>query len=295
MDRSEDDPDPELIALLRQSLLTDQSSAPTPTIPDTKLLASAEYVYSHSIDVALDPRGTKAAAQTIYAQMRQRGYSTKTWSTHELHPQVAADGEDNEEQKEKTVDFIFTMDLLNFCFWSDKESPEERFTVEYRGKKWVGYWSLVAALQRALEEGVHSSLFHCLRTLFVQGTLLEKNFWIDVIEISPKVLECGLDIHITTPAFWLDEEKCSDDLIRHVFRSSTDEEMPLLDERIRCLREAGRVLSNVGLTLLLVHLRILSLLSPSVNVASCTRIEPCPVFPTLCRYRFQISSPPEIV
>ena len=48
--------------------------------------------------------------------------------------------------------FVFTMDLLNFSFWSDDESAP--FEVEYRGRMWRGYWSLVAGLRRALEEGV---------------------------------------------------------------------------------------------------------------------------------------------
>lgn len=44
------------------------------------------------------------------------------------------------------------MDLLNFSFWSEK-NEDERFAVEYEGQKWTGYNSLVAALQRALDEG----------------------------------------------------------------------------------------------------------------------------------------------
>lgn len=53
------------------------------------------------------------------------------------------------------------------------------------------------------------------------------------------------EIPITRPSFWVDEEACTDDLLRHVFRSATDEEMPLLQERFECLREAGIVLCKV--------------------------------------------------
>ena len=54
--------------------------------------------------------------------------------------------------------FIFTMDLLNYCFWSDHDDDDGKgkrsgFRVEYAGKRWSGYWSLVAALRRALDEG----------------------------------------------------------------------------------------------------------------------------------------------
>jgi len=137
---SDDEADPELLELLRQHF---QKSTLTPSVPETHVLDGAEYVYNNSIDVALDSQSTKAAAAMIYHQMREKEYSMKTWSSHELHPKT---------QDESTVAFIFTMDLLNFSFWSEKDD-EERFAVEYRGKTWTGYWSLVAALQRALDEG----------------------------------------------------------------------------------------------------------------------------------------------
>jgi hypothetical protein len=55
-----------------------------------------------------------------------------------------------------------------------------------------------------------------------------------------------LGIQITKPEFWINEEECTDALLRHVFRSASEEEIPLLDERLQCLREAGRVLCSVG-------------------------------------------------
>lgn len=38
-------------------------------------------------------------------------------------------------------------------FWSEL-SEEQRYQVEYRGKRWTGYNSLVASLRRALDGGV---------------------------------------------------------------------------------------------------------------------------------------------
>lgn len=137
---SDSEPDPELLELLRQHL---QGKTASPTAAETGVLESAEFVYNHAIDVALDMRGCKKAAETIWTQMQQREYSPATWSTHELHPKT---------KDEETVKFIFAMDILNFSFWSEK-SEEERFQVEYRGRRWTGYWSLVAGLQRGLEEG----------------------------------------------------------------------------------------------------------------------------------------------
>ncbi|OAA57446.1 hypothetical protein SPI_07105 [Niveomyces insectorum RCEF 264] len=187
---SDDEADPELLALLRQHFL---GQAPVDEDAETGVLEGAEHVYDNAIDVALDMRSCKNTAAAIYSQMQQQHYSTATWSKHELHP-TARDA--------STVAFIFTVDLLNFSFWSEL-SEADRFHIMYRGKRWTGYWSLVAALQRALGEG----------------------------------------IPITSPDFWRDPDRCTMGTMRWVFRSSSAEEMPLLAERLACLREAGRVLA----------------------------------------------------
>ncbi|KAI9844937.1 MAG: hypothetical protein M1838_001969 [Thelocarpon superellum] len=190
---SDDEADPELLALLRQSLGLGGSTTPRPA--ETGVLEGAQHVYNNAIDVALDMRSTKAAATTIWTLMQQKGYSTKTWATHELHPQ---------SRDESTVNFIFTMDLLNFCFWSER-GPDDRFAIEYRGRRWTGYWSLVAALQRALDEG----------------------------------------IPITSSDYWQNEDEFTEEALKNIFRSATDEEIPLFKERFACLREAGAVLYDV--------------------------------------------------
>ena len=142
---SDDEADPELLELLRQHL---QGKPHVEDEPETGVLESAEYVYDNGIDVAIDMRATKNAAEAIHEQMQRKSYSTAAWSEHELHPK---------SKDEATVAFICTMDLLNFSFWSELPD-EERFAVEFRGKRWTGYWSLVASLQRALEEGLYSIL-----------------------------------------------------------------------------------------------------------------------------------------
>ncbi|KAI9803367.1 MAG: hypothetical protein M1833_000885 [Piccolia ochrophora] len=186
-DSSDSEPDPTLLALLRESLHPTPAHPPP---PETHVLRSAEHITNNAIDVALSSEGTKAAAARIWASMQEKSYSTSTWAEHDLHPKT---------KDEATVDFIFTMDLLNFCFWSEK-GGEERFQVEYQGKRWTGYWSLVAALRRAVDE----------------------------------------DIPITSSDFWQNEDECSIDVLKGVFRSATDEEIPLFKERVECLREAGQ-------------------------------------------------------
>lgn len=63
-------------------------------------------------------------------------------------------------------------------------------------------------------------------------------------------MDCELSAHakvgipITTPSFWHSREECTDDRLRHVFRSTTDEPIPLFDERTKLLRDAGAVLAR---------------------------------------------------
>ena len=141
---SDDEVDLGLLAFLRQHY-----APPAPVsaedAPETGVLADAERVVDDAVDVALVMSATKRAAAAIHMQMEQQHYSPASWAEHELHPRA---------RDESTVDFIFTMDLLNFSFWSEKERDEESVGIEYGGVVWRGYWSLVAALRRAVDEGV---------------------------------------------------------------------------------------------------------------------------------------------
>ncbi|KAI9485058.1 hypothetical protein BDB00DRAFT_851687 [Zychaea mexicana] len=128
--------------------------------------------------------------------MKQRQYSTKTWNEHELQPK---------KLDASTVDWIFLVDILNFSFWSDLDKSDkcqphpERYTVVLHGKAYTGYWSLCAAINRALEQG----------------------------------------IPVTDASYYAN---ASDDDLKAVFASDTREHIPLMDQRIAVMREAGRVL-----------------------------------------------------
>ena len=52
---------------------------------------------------------------------------------------------------EETVRWIFTLDVLNHCFWADPGQPV--WSVHYRGEVYSGYWGLAAGLKRAMESG----------------------------------------------------------------------------------------------------------------------------------------------
>ena len=121
---SDSEPDEDLLELLRKSLGTNDH---VPALPSIKVLDDAEYVYNNSTDVALDMRGTKNAASTIYKMMQDKGYGTQDWSLHELHPKA---------KDSSAVDFIFLMDLLNFSFWSSSLVADEAYAVD------IGVWML---------------------------------------------------------------------------------------------------------------------------------------------------------
>ncbi|KAG8228450.1 hypothetical protein J437_LFUL009101 [Ladona fulva] len=54
--------------------------------------------------------------------------------------------------EETAVDFLFVSDVLNFCFWPDKDKPKWR--VKWNGKSFTGYYALCAALRKAQEENI---------------------------------------------------------------------------------------------------------------------------------------------
>ncbi len=52
---------------------------------------------------------------------------------------------------EKTLQYLFLLDSLNFCFWP--ESGEAKWGIKYKGENLDGYYALSTSLKRALEEG----------------------------------------------------------------------------------------------------------------------------------------------
>ncbi|KAK9475318.1 uncharacterized protein V1510DRAFT_934 [Dipodascopsis tothii] len=167
-------------------------------VTSTGVIESAEYIARNADDVSVNVQACRQAADSIYEAMQVKKYSTESWSANELNPK---------DKTARTVDWIFVVDLLNFSFWSDADREDtgrdaNRYTVKYNGQAYTGYWSLCAAINRALDEG----------------------------------------IPVLSPAFWADAEKSPDELWAHVFRSDAAEQIPLLEDRVLCLRQAGRVL-----------------------------------------------------
>lgn len=157
---------------------------------------SAKFIADNAQYVSVDQAACQHVAEQIYNQIQHQQYSTHTWATHRLNQRCKL------LDVAGQVDWVFTVDTLNFSFWSDRETSQ-RYTVEYDGERYTGYWSLCAAINRALDEG----------------------------------------IPITTPSFWR-SDGFDLDVCAYVFRSCTDEQIPLLEQRLEVLKEAGTVLTE---------------------------------------------------
>ncbi|KAI7862222.1 hypothetical protein BDF14DRAFT_1858292 [Spinellus fusiger] len=164
------------------------------------VLDSAQYISEHSRHVYIPLENIDHAAKAILKSMETRSYSTKTWKEHILHPKSADCS---------TVDWIFLVDLLNFSFWSDLDTVDassphpDRYSVSYKDKAYTGYWSLCAAINKALDKG----------------------------------------IPITNPSYYGYE--ATDQELIDIFHSDTREKVPLIEERIKVMREAGRVVCDL--------------------------------------------------
>ncbi|KDR82851.1 hypothetical protein GALMADRAFT_151884 [Galerina marginata CBS 339.88] len=177
------------------------------------VVESSEFAYRAIDLVQINAEGVKHAAKHIRRKLLVESYSPRTWRTHPLHICPSEPHNVEDPLNKSVLDWIFLISSLNFSFWSEKEGRPDRYGVEWRAgwdlgekKVFTGYWSLVASLNRALEE----------------------------------------DIPITDPQFYSSETLCPDSLIEYVFRRAdqSTESIPLLGERIAVMREVGFILCN---------------------------------------------------
>ncbi|KAJ8593930.1 hypothetical protein M405DRAFT_809954 [Rhizopogon salebrosus TDB-379] len=190
--------------------LEESSSSPHNANP---VVPSAEFVLEQTKFIKINHDAVKKAAEYILQKLSCESYTPRTWRTHPLHICSPEPYDHNHADTFACLNWIFLISSLNFSFWSEKEGQPGKYGVEWRTswhnktrKVHTGYWSLLAALNRALEEG----------------------------------------IPITDPKFYSSETQCPDSLIAHVFRAAPEsaESLPLLNERLAIMREVGAVLCN---------------------------------------------------
>lgn len=82
----------------------------------------------------------------VYQEIVDRKLTTEIFASVPLHPK---------EKNEKSINWIFIVDSLNFCFWSTNKS---RWQVTWNGETYSGYFALCAAINRALEVRLYKFL-----------------------------------------------------------------------------------------------------------------------------------------
>lgn len=118
------------------------------------VLHSAYAVAVVSEHVTLNRQGIASFADSLVSSASSLPFpSPSSWAEEPLHP-IPAHFRD---QPHELSDWIFTVSLLNFSFWSELEE-KDRFGVTWKDgfagkgtgqqKRWTGYWSLPAAIHR---------------------------------------------------------------------------------------------------------------------------------------------------
>lgn len=103
---------------------------------------SAQFIANIAKHVSISKEGIETTANMVMKAFIDKTFSIKTYKSHPLHPK--------DPLLPSTVDWIFLIDTLNFSFWSE---PDQYYKVTYHNETNTGYWSLCAAINRAIEEG----------------------------------------------------------------------------------------------------------------------------------------------
>jgi len=104
------------------------------TRPDPlDVLKTTAPVIQYARYVSLNPRAIERAADAL----AQKRVDPPAWNfDYHFFDSTA-----------RSVNYLFLLDTLNFCFWG-----KPKWGIEYKGKKLDGYWALAASLKHAAEE-----------------------------------------------------------------------------------------------------------------------------------------------
>ncbi|XP_038660800.1 queuosine salvage protein isoform X1 [Scyliorhinus canicula] len=150
---------------------------------------AGKFISENSKDVSILEIGVQTVAEMLFEKRNSKELDATGWKLlHDLNPQTMS---------EASVNWVFVTDTLNFSFWS--ENDDHKCLVKYKGRMHSGYWSLCAAINRALDEGIPITSASYFATITL-GQL------------------------------------------KYVLRSDTDVPMPLIEERLKVLKEAGNIL-----------------------------------------------------
>ncbi|XP_048448830.1 queuosine salvage protein isoform X1 [Rhincodon typus] len=150
---------------------------------------AGKFISDNSKDVFILEKGVWKVAEMLFVKRNSKELDATGWKLlHDLNPQT---------MNEASVNWVFVVDTLNFSFWS--ENDDHKCLIKYKGKMHSGFWSLCAAINRALDEGI-------------------------------PITNASYVANITL------------DQLKYVLRSDTGVPMPLIEERLKVLKEAGNIL-----------------------------------------------------
>lgn len=104
--------------------------------------SNAVFINQHSKHVRVNETAAKAFAHTLLTDKWSSSYDPfGWWRTSPMHPPSSMSSDD-------TAQYILLLDALNFCFWYKPTRPDgsvepDLFTIEYKGKRYNGYYVCV--------------------------------------------------------------------------------------------------------------------------------------------------------
>ncbi len=114
-------------------MIPSQISAILSTRPDPlDVLKTTAHVVGHAREVHIDHDAIERAADTLAEKQLEPPAWNYDWHFYDGTP--------------RTVNYLFLLDALTFCFWGNP-----KWRIEYNGKTLDGYWALAASLKRAAE------------------------------------------------------------------------------------------------------------------------------------------------
>jgi hypothetical protein len=162
------------------------------------VLASTKYVIDNSRFVKINRNKTKKLAEE--------------WSKSELAVPAWDTKYHFFDDSEKSCEYLFVLDSINFCFWAKNE--KDKWKIDYNGKKIDGYNALALLLKKIFENADFSSFdkytYSEFQKLFYgegQIPLIKERF--DILQENHKILKDKYSGRFSTLV-----ERCGYDALR---------------------------------------------------------------------------------
>ncbi|XP_014258739.1 queuosine salvage protein isoform X1 [Cimex lectularius] len=104
---------------------------------------SCDFIAKMSKNVKIHPEKIRPFTEHLLEALIEKELRLGSIKEHETFPVLNADD---------SINLVFLLDTLNFCFWTKKN--EEKWSVDFEGKTYTGYYALCAAVANAIKENI---------------------------------------------------------------------------------------------------------------------------------------------